>query len=373
VAAAFVALFPLFFEHSIVSYSEPISALFLVLAFWAYLRDRTALTVVLGTLAALCKINVAPVYCGAIGLSLLYRLWKRSGRAKIARSLIALTLPLLVLVAWRLAVAGDRALTTGSPLELWLFKQQLGEMLQMLFYIPWYGALLTLAVIGFCTVYGAHSSRIDGEARLVLVGWIVFGLVGLLIYMATPRSGNSPRVMLFSLPPIALLFAEGLRRLPREWMRRVGFYVAALFLIINGFIIYYGVETVRYNRTFTDVWGVLRSQPRGFVLTNAYWMTTWTTGQPVTWFEWDEDFQRNILHNRDHFARYISQNPIRYVVVPRPNTPAAVSNPLIQVETSRLYGDDVLAYLGEHAQRIPVPPYYDLYVLPKPDNCARCE
>jgi hypothetical protein len=83
---------------------------------------------------------------------------------------------------------------------------------------------------------------------------------------------------------------------------------------------------------------VLREQPRGYVLTEAYWHTILYARQPATWFEFDETFQRNIMENADHFARYLDRHPIRYVVLPA-------------------YGDalaspDVRAYLDRHATRI---------------------
>ena len=61
VSAVFLALFPLFFERAIISYGEAISALFMTLAIWAYLRDRTALAALMGILTVLCKLNMGPL------------------------------------------------------------------------------------------------------------------------------------------------------------------------------------------------------------------------------------------------------------------------------------------------------------------------
>jgi hypothetical protein len=247
---------------------------------------------------------------------------------------------------------------------LWLLQIQALDMLQMLFYIPWYGAILTLAVIGIVAVRGVCSPKLSSEARLMFVSWFALGLVGLLVYMATPSAGNSPRVILPALPALALLVGEGWARLPKQWARRAAFYLVILFTVINSFITYYDMEYANYLQTFPRVWQVLREQPRGFVLTPGYWSTLIQTRQPITWFETDREFERNILHNRANFVRYTSQHAIRYVVVPRAGTAAATSNPLIQVETTHLYSDDVIQYLQQQARHIPVPPYYDLYVLP---------
>jgi hypothetical protein len=364
VSAVFLALFPLFFERAIISYGEAISALFMTLAIWAYLRNQTALATLMGVLTVLCKVNMGPLYCGVIGCSLLYRLCYRRDRRSLARCLVVLVVPALVLMLWSWVRAGNPLPSSGGPLLLSVFKIQSMNMLQMLFYIPWYGAILTLAVIGVCVGLGLRSVRLGGEERVILASWLGLGMVALLIYMATPYLDNSPRVLLPSLPAVALLAAEGWRGLARAWARRIACYLLALFLVINGFIIYYDAEQMRYTQTLTQLWLVLREQPRGFTLTSVYWPTVWQTRQPVTWFDGDRQFEANILHNRANFERYITTHPIRYVVVPRAGTDAAISKPFIQVDTSQLYSEDVLEYLRQHARQIPVPPYYDLYVLP---------
>jgi hypothetical protein len=364
VTAVFLALFPLFFERAIISYGEVMSALFMTLAIWAYLRNRTTLAALMGILTVLCKVNMGPLYCGVIGCSLIYRLCYRRDRRSLIHCLVALVAPALALMLWSWFRTGDPLPSAGGPLLLSMFKVQSLNMLQMLFYIPWYGAILTLSIIGVCAAMGLRSPRLGAQERVIFVSWIALGVVALLIYMATPYLDNSPRVLLPSLPAVALLVAEGWRRLAHQWARRIAFYLIALFVVVNSCIIYYDTESMRYTQTFTELWQVLREQPRGFTLTPAYWPTLWQTRQPVTWFDGDRQFEANILHNRANFVRYTTEHPIRYIVVPRAGTAAAVSQPLIQVETSHLYSDDVLDYLRQHTRHIPVPPYYDLYVLP---------
>lgn len=371
-AAALTGLFPLFYEFAVISYSEAISALFLTLALWMYLRERTLPAVLFGSIALLCKINVAPIYCGAVVVSLFYRFYmirwgSRNSRAPAAfalrHSLAALLLPLIPLTIWFWATHGSLTPSLGQRLSLDLFLSLLPQMLEMLFYIPWYGALLTLSVLAICVWVGLRSPRLAAEQRLVFGAWIVLGLGTLAVYTATPSASNSPRVVLPVMPALALLAGEGWSHLPRRWSNRTAVYLIGLFCVINLFISYYASETVRYDRTFTDVWSVLRQQPRGFVMTSHYWPTLVQTRQPVTWFESDRQFQRNILQNRDHFVAYVTRHPIRYIVVPRAGTAAAISYPYIQVETTDLFSPEVLDYLDQNAQRIPVPPLYDIFVL----------
>lgn len=364
-AAIFLALFPQFYERAVVSYVEVISTLALLLAMMAYLRNRTALATLLGIVTALCKLNMAPLYCGIIALSLLYRLWRREGWRRIAQSFVAMSMPALALMGWFWYHRGSPLPPTLGDMSLGQLRLQSMDMLEMLFYIPWYGALLTLAIIGACTIHGLRSPRLIGEVRVILIGWIGFGVFTLLSYMATAYMDNSPRAIIPALPAVALAAAEGWRRLPPAWARRCGFFLIALFLTVNSIITYYDSKQARYYETFNSVWQVLREQPRGIVMTSSYWMTMWQTRQPVTWFEHDRRFERNILHQRAHFERYVTANHIRYVVVPRAGTPAATTSQFIQVDTSDLYGADVLAYLGTTARRIGVPPYYDIYVLPE--------
>jgi hypothetical protein len=328
------------------------------------MRGRTISATLFGIATILCKINMAPIYCGVIGCSLLYRLRYRRDLQSLRHSFAALALPALALIGWYWVRTGSPIPTTNSAFDMVQLRLQSLDMLQMLFYIPWYGALLTLAIIGVCAVRGLRSPRLAAEDRVILASWVVFGIVALIGYMATPYMDNSPRALLPSIPALALLFAEGWSQLSRAWARRAAFYLAALFLVVNIFVTYYGWEFVQFTNTFDGVWQVLREQPRGWVLTNMVWPTVWETRQPTTWFEGDTQFEANITHNRANFARYTAAHDIRYVIVPRAGTDAAISKPLIQVDTTHLYGDDVIQYLQEHAQHIPVPPYYDFYILP---------
>lgn len=363
-AAAFLALFPLFYQHAVISYSEAISALFLLLVLWAYLRGQIVLTVVLGTLTLLCKMDMLVVYGGVVGCSLLYRLRYEPEPRDVAHSVLALLLPGLALMAWLWLRTGSPLPTgSGRGVSVAIFQLLALDMLQRLFFIPWYGAILTLAVLGGCIARGLRSPRLTADQRVVLGAWIGWGLLVLLVYMATPGASNSPRVLIPSLPAVALLVVEGWRQLPRQWGRRVGLYVGALFLVTSLFVVYFQFTYAPYMRAHAGLWGWLREQPQGFVLTANPWLTLWKTGQPVVWFEGDTAFQANILHNRTNFARYVTQNPIQYVPVPRAELVPAMAASPIKFPVNGMYGDEVLIYLREHARQVAVPPYYDVYVL----------
>ncbi|MCS6938814.1 MAG: glycosyl transferase [Roseiflexus sp.] len=345
IAAAFLACFPLFRDYATVAYSEALSALALTAALLAYVRERTIATVILGGLAALMKLDLLALYFGAVGIVAVWSFvaqWRR--REPVTRSswmhtLAALIGPAIIAAPWawfHYFGRGERAPTGGVSLQQ--FSLVAPQMLELLFYIPWYGALLTLAVIGALAVIGVRSGCFPANALAVLLAWLGLGIAVLLVYAATPGSGNSPRVLIPALPPLALLVAAGITRLPLAWKRRAAFYLIVLFALINLVSIgYYAVEGARL-RAYEPVWQVLREQPRGYVLTEAYWHTILYARQPATWFEFDETFQRNIMENADHFARYLAQHPIRYVVLPANGDGPA--------------SPDVQAYLDHRTRRV---------------------
>ncbi|HWQ14675.1 MAG TPA: glycosyltransferase family 39 protein [Roseiflexaceae bacterium] len=372
-AAAFLACFPLYRDYATVSYTEAISALALAAALLAYLRGRTAATVLLGALAALAKMDILLLYIGTVGICLLDVLRRRSilrapgaglrpprGLPALRHHVLALVGPALLASPWVWAHylrGGAGGPTRG--LSAGLFGLIAPQMLELLFYIPWYGALITLAAIGWCAAVGARA-LLRGEtahaqgagaaasAGVLLCAWLGLGLLVLLVYAATPGAGNSPRVIIPALPALAVLFAAGFRQLGTAWRRRVGFYLVALFALINAVTIgYYALEGATL-RSYAPVWAALRALPRGYVLTERYWPAILYARQPATWFEADESFERNIMRDAGNFARYVGRHPIRYVVLP--------------AEGDALASDEVRAYVRAHAREIAAG-RYTIYVL----------
>ncbi len=346
IAAAFLACFPLFRDYATVAYTEALSALALTAAVLVYVRGRTVATVLLGSLAILMKLDLLLLYSGIAGIAsvwpvIVQRLRHAEFTAPFSgkHALTALIAPLVITSPWawyHYLGRGERTPTGGLSLQQ--FVMVAPQMLELLFYIPWYGAVLTLAVIGVVAAASVRSGRFPAGIPALLLTWLGLGIVVLLVYAATPGSGNSPRVVIPVLPPLALLFAAGITRLTIPWRRRIAFYLITLFTVINLVAIgYYAIQGARL-RGYAPVWRVLREQPHGYVLTEAYWHAILYARQPATWFEFDETFQRNIMENADHFARYLDRHPIRYVVLP--------------ARDDTLASPEVRAYLDQHATRI---------------------
>jgi hypothetical protein len=327
-AAALLACFPLYREFAVVSYTEALSALALTAALLVYLRGRTLATVLLGALAALCKMDILLLYFGTVGITAAYALLVVTRGSSSTHSVVmggrrhhalALIGPALLASPWVWThhLGGGAGGPTGG-LSAGLFGIIAPQMLELLLYIPWYGALITLAAIGWCVWRGIAALWADGARGpvILLCAWLGLGVLVLLVYAATPGAGNSPRVVIPALPPLAVLFAAGFPRLPAAWRRRVGFYLVVLFTLINAVAIgYYALEGMRL-RSYEPVWAVLRGQPRGYVLTEQYWPAVLYTRQQATWFEADAAFERNIMRDGANFARYVERNPVRYVVLP---------------------------------------------------------
>jgi hypothetical protein len=361
-AAAFLACFPLFREYASTAYTEALSALVLAGALAAYWRGRTVLAVVGGALCALTKLDLLLLYFGTVSICAGYvALRGRGGAAPAGHTGSAPT---------RFGRLGYQALVLLAPAVLaapWIWTHYLGggsggptrglsgplfmlivpQMFELLFYIPWYGAALALAAIGAAVVAGLRAGALPRAAVVLLCAWLGLGVLALLIYAATPGAGNSPRVILPALPALAILFAAGFGQVPTAWRRRLGFFLVVLFAIIN-------VATIAYNtragelRAYAPTWAELRSRPRGYVLTAAYWETILFSRQPATWFEFDTTFEHNIMQDADNFARYVAHNPIRYVVLPA---------------EGGLASPQVRAYLDGHARRSDEGAYI-LYELP---------
>jgi hypothetical protein len=336
IAAAFLACFPLFLDYAITSYSETLSALVLTGALLAFWRRRTVLAVLLGGLAAWSKMDLLLLYTGVVGACLLAMWWRREWTLGRWHTLIAFGAPVLLGLPWLWLHYLGGAPGGQRGLSLSLFTIILPQMLELLFYIPWYGALIALAAVA-AGIVAALRAPIAPLTRVFLGSWLGLGLLVTLVYAATPGAGNSPRILIPALPAAAVLFAAGLPRLAVRWRRRIGFFLVVLFFAVDLILIGYAAYQGSIVRSYGPAWEVLRDQPRGFVLTDRYWEAILYARQPATWFEGDEVFQRNIMHNQEHFARYVTQNPIRYVVLPAEGDLAA---------------PEVRAYLDSHAQPI---------------------
>ncbi len=358
VAASFLSLYPLFREYGTVAYNEALGTLVLTAALFAYLRGRTAPAVILGTLAALTKMDLLALYAGAVMAGLLYD--RLAGRRELPwrHHLLGLVGPLVLAAPWiwsHYLGGGARGPTRGFSGEL--FGTIVPMVIELTFYIPWYGALLTLGVMGAVVVYGLRVRTVPRLSAVVLGAWVGVGLLVVLVYCATPGAGNSPRIFVPALPPLAVLFGAGFVQLPLAWRRRIGFYLAALFLIVNAAVIWYQEQAYAAPlRAAASAFAELRQREPGFVLTPLYWETILYTRQQATWFEADDRFRDNIMGDAVQFARYVAANPIRYVLLPNASHGPGPTDPA---------DPGVRAYLDAHAERIDAGAW-TLWALAKP-------
>ncbi len=339
-AAAFFACFPLYRDYASTAYIEAFSTAVLAAALYAYWQGRTGLAVPGGALAMYTKMDLVVLYTGVVGISAFYALLRHDARLPRRHHLIALIAPVLLAAPWIMThyLPGRTQWPGQGESITWSrFLLVAPQMLDLLFYTSKLGALLALAAIGAGVGLALRARATGAALKLFLGSWLGLAVLVTLVYAATPGSGNSPRIFLPGLPPLALLFADGFFRLHRVWQRRIGFFLMMLFAIVNLVVIgYYAVHAARV-RAYAPVWATLREQPRGFVLAEPYWETILYARQPTTWFESDPVFERNIMRNVDHFAAYVAAHPIRYVVLPATGDELAAA--------------EVYAYLNQRADQ----------------------
>jgi len=356
-AALFLSCYPLFREYGTVAYNEALGALLLSAALFAYIGGRTAATVALGALAALTKMDLLALYLGTVGACMLFD--RRVGRRELPwrHHLAALVGPLLLAAPWVwLHYLGAGARGPTQPLSPQLFTIIFPMLIEQTFAIPWYGALLTLGVIGAVVAWGLRARAVPPLAAMLLGSWLGLALLVALIYCATPGAGNSPRVFIPALPALALLFGAGFGQLGVAWRRRSGFFLAVLFALVNGLMIWYNTGMYAAPlRAAAPAFAELRGREQGFVLTPLYWETILFTRQPATWFEGDPLFQERVMADPPTLARYLAAHPIRYVLLPAAGvtmgrSPTDPAPPAVR------------AYLDANAQRLDLG-LYTLWVL----------
>jgi hypothetical protein len=369
-AAALLALLPVFREHVIISYSESISTLFLTLAIWAYLRERTLLAVGLGVLAVLCKLDMPPVYLSLVGMSLLWRLWQRAPARRLLHPLAALVVPLLAVFGWFWVRTGGLLPPQGvdSHLSSHMLLTYGLSFIERFFYIDWFIALPIIAGMLLLAGWSLRQRPLPGETALLLATWAGLGMALLLLYMSIDLASNSPRIIIPELPPLLLLVAAGWLRLPRRPRLYLAVGLLAILLSGNIRLTLYQLHWREALQSRTAVWETLDEQPRGPVLGDLYWATMWHTHQPQVRFQPYQLHHRIVLHDRANFKHFISEHAVRYVYLARSNLrPPSAAPPLEE----RQFGPEVVAYLEEHAsERIEAGDFL-LYVLPQPpDNAA---
>ncbi len=316
-AAALLALFPVFREHGPLSFVEPLSAFLLLAALWAFFERRTWLAALFGALAMYGKIDLVALYLGTAGLTWLARL-RSEQPMPVRHAVLALGIPAIFLAPWVLLIYGviGRATTVGGGPQRDVFLTVAPQMLEQMFTLPLPLAAVTLTLIGAPAVLAVQRGS-AGALTMTLAIWVVLGAAVLLVYSALPGASNNPRVCIPALPALCILAAAGIEQLGRRVQFGLLTGIMTLFVVVNGAGMAYQTLQARYTAAAMPVWQVLREAPAGIILTDQYWHAALYARQPVTWFEHDPVFQRNIMQNAGNFRRYLEVAPIRYVVLPR--------------------------------------------------------
>lgn len=316
-AAVLLALFPVFREHAPLSFVEPLSALLLLGALWAFLARRTWLAAGLGALAMYGKIDLIFLYFGTAGLT-----WLLSRRAEwrlpARHAMLSMAVPALCLLPWVTLVylVIGRPTTVGGGARPDVFLTVAPQMLEQLYTLPLPLAAAVTAALCAAAGVGLRDPAARPAASLLGV-WLALGAAVLLVYAAMPGASNNPRVFIPALPALCLLAGAGLARCGRRVRTYAVAGLLSLFVLVNGAGMLYQSLQAREPAAAMPAWEVLRTEPRGVVLTELYWHAALFARQPATWFEHDPAFQRNIMHDAANFRRYLATAPIRYVVLPR--------------------------------------------------------
>jgi hypothetical protein len=345
-AAVLLALFPIYRENGPISFVEPLSALLILSALWAFLARRTALTVLLGMLTVLGKIDMIVLYFGTIALSALASARTPGERLPMRHVAICLVGPLLVLLPWLylIYVVNARPTTVAGGPQLSVFLTLAPLMFEQLFTIQ---PIVALSLLGLLIAAAVWSLWLRKGARplvyQVLAIWLALGCMVVVVYSSMPGASNNPRVLIPALPAFCLLVADGITWLHARLSRLTICYLLTLFVLIDAAGVWYQVLQARAAAANMPVWEALRGQPRGFVLTDDFWNAALYARQPVTWFDMDTTFQSNILQNLDHFQNYVAATPIRYIVLSRDQhtMPAYMLSPAAQLYDRLPFGREL--------------------------------
>jgi len=183
IAAAFLSGYPLFREYGTSAYNEALGALILTAALFAYLGGRTTAAVLCGTLAGLTKMDLFALYLGTVGVTLLFDRFAGQRELPWRHHLFALLGPLLLAAPWvwlHYLDGGERGPT--APLSPDLFTIIFPMMLELTFYIPWYGALLVLGAIAAAVVAGLPARTLPPLVAVALATWLGLTLLVTLVY-----------------------------------------------------------------------------------------------------------------------------------------------------------------------------------------------
>jgi hypothetical protein len=349
-AASLLAIFPIFHENAVMAFFEPVSALLLLCTFWAYLSRRTLITTLLGSLLVLTKIDMIFLYFGTVvgmnALSLFFpqlRLPKRHVR-------FSLIVPAILCLVWCYLryVVGSSYSALDGVLNLAIFKYLLGQTIPQFFGMGNVISVPVLVILG-CMVGVAVWRMRQAEEPVVwlLTVSFILDLVVLIVYLTLPVASNNPRIIIPTLPFLCIMVAIGLYRShPR--VREFFLSTIVVVFILGSFSgTLYQIIQGRLQDGRMAVWETLSREEPGVVMTEFPLECILYSRQPATWFFEDAEFQKNILYDLDNFQKYVTDNQVRYVVLPRSeiqyNQKYQV-DPLIQFYSRLPFGRQVYWY-----------------------------
>jgi hypothetical protein len=328
-AALLMAITPIFREHAVLAFSEPVGALLLLAAFWSHFKRLTALTVVFGVLSVLMKIDMIFIYLGTIALSeCLY--WRDHRKEYNFRHAAAsLGIPGIISIAWLILNYGinNRAVTVMGNPKLSIFTKLAPMVMEQFFTTIPLLTYLTLGVMVLCIVLALWRRDFAGiELYLMLGIWSGLGIVVLLVYMLFPGAANNPRVLIPAFPALFLLISAGINQIAKRPRMVVESYLVVLLAMMSIVGGVYQVINSQFQQALMPTWQFLRAESRGYVMTEYFWHAPLYARQPAVWFLYDPVFEHNMMHDLQNFQPYIEQHPIRYVVLPLKDDPAQQSS-----------------------------------------------
>ncbi|MCS6841190.1 MAG: hypothetical protein RMJ54_09925 [Roseiflexaceae bacterium] len=315
----------------------------LTAALWAFVEQRTWLAAISGALAMYGKVDLIVLYLGTGLLTWLLRLWSERP-LPLRHALLALGIPALCLAPWVVLIYGivGRPPTVGGGPQIDVFLTIAPQMLEQMFTLPLPLAAAAAALVAMPAALAVWRKS-AGTVTTPLAIWVALGALVLLGYSALPGASNNPRVFIPALPAFCVLAAAGLEQMGHRLRFALFATIMTVFVAVNSAGVAYQILQARATAATMPVWLALREAPAGVILTNQYWHAALYARQPVTWFEHDPVFQRNIMRHATNFRRYLTVAPIRYVVLPRdPDAEAKhLASPEVQWYARLPFGRDL--------------------------------
>jgi Dolichyl-phosphate-mannose-protein mannosyltransferase len=324
-AALLLAITPIFREHAVLSFTEPVGALLLLGAFWSHLKRNSLWTVIAGSLSVLMKIDLILIYFGTIVTTEWLHRRDHKSAYDPRHAFASLGIPGVIAGAWLFVNYGinNRPMTVmGAPNVESLMNLAPLVLEQFFTTVPLF-TYLTLGLMILCIALAVwQRSFADVEVYRLLGIWSGLGIIVLLVYMLFPGAANNPRVLIPAFPALFLLIAAGINQLAVRPRMVVESYLVLILAMMSAVGALYQLILSEELEATMPAWEVLRDEPKGYVMTEYFWHANLYARQPSTWFLGDPVYEHHILHDLENFQPYLEEYPIRYVMLPLEDDPA---------------------------------------------------